>query len=349
VSGDAALSAGRGGKWQLRLKVIARLLPNVNWSRALTLIGRGAEATEMKRWTLLLVMLALGFLAGCGGGGNPDQEALLASIRGYFSGWAQQNPALINAFVSADYAFDNQGKADHVAAIAADFPDMANFRLVRQTVDILSPNLASATVEFTMLLNADIASLNQPTSIFQFVPSDNFMSQVWIKDFDGVWRLGAEFLSASWVLSATPVINLLTPLDGDTIAPGAVGGVSALGSAASTGERVTLFPDSVAASSFVPTFSFGFGVADYRGEVTIRTDAFGEYSLSTIGQTDIIGSAKMVGRSLRSVFIVVSTRKVSRAFLGGKTVPGNKQSLFRYMRIRRAAGQYGQPRPGKAG
>jgi hypothetical protein len=302
---------------------------------------------KMKRWLIVVpVLLAIGLLAGCGGGGNSDRDALLSSVRGYMTGWARQSQSLLDAFVSVDYAFDEQNKADHIASVVADFPDLHNLQVVNQSVDIISPNLASAEVEFTALLNADIASLDQATSTFAFVPSDNFLSQIWIKDFDGVWRLAAEFLRASWVLSATPVINLLTPLDGDHIAPGAIGAVSALGSAADNSLRVTLFPDSVAAASFVPTSAFGFGALQYDGEITARSDASGEYSLSIIGQTDVIGNPQMVGRSLRAVFIVVSTR-AGRAYYGGKTVPGNRQSLFRYMRIRRAAGKYYQPKPGK--
>jgi len=303
----------------------------------------------MKRWMLLLlVVLALGLFAGCGDHGNPDRDAVLASMREYFSGWAQQKPTLIADFVSADYAFDEQNKADHVAAVVADLQNMANFRLVNQTVDIVAPDLASASAEFTALMDVDVSALDQPPGNFQFEPSDNSLSQVWIKDFDGVWRLAAEFTAAAWVKSATPVINLLTPQDGDQIVPGGVGAVSALGSASSTAQAVALFPDSIAANSFVPDSAAGFGAANYSGQVNIRTDAFGEYSLAMIGQTDMPGNPMMVGRSLRGVFIVVSTRAVGRAFLGGKTVPGNKQSLFRYMRIRRAAGQYKQPRPGKA-
>jgi len=301
----------------------------------------------MKRWLIVVpVLLVVGLLAGCGGGGNSDRDALLSSIRGYMTGWAQQNQSFLDAFVSADYAFDEQNNADHIASVVADFPDLRNLQVINQTVEILSPNLASATVEFTALLNADIASLDQPSSLFAFVPSDNFLSQIWIKDFDGVWRLAAEFLSASWVLRATPVINLLSPLEGDHIAPGAIGAVSALGSAADNSLRVTLFPDSIAAAAFDPTFAFGFGALQYDGEVTVRSDASGEYSLSVIGQTDAVGDPQMVGRALQAEFIVVSTR-AGRAYYGGKTVPGNRQSLFRYMRIRRAAGKYWQPKPGK--
>jgi hypothetical protein len=302
---------------------------------------------QMKRWLIVVsVFLAVGLLAGCGGDHNSDRDALLSSIRGYMTGWVQENASFLNAYVSADYAFDEQNKADHIASIVADFPDLRDLKVVHQTVDLLSPNLASGTVEFTALLNADIASLDQPTSVFAFVPSDNFLSQIWIKDFDGVWRLAAEFLSGSWVLSASPVIELLSPLEGDQIAPGATGFVSALGSAANNSLRVTLFPDSIAAASFDPTSVFGFGAVQYDGDITVRTDALGEYALTMIGQTDAIGNTQMVGRSVRAEFIVVSTR-AGRAYYGGKTVPGNKQSLFRYVRIRRAAGKYFQPKPGK--
>jgi hypothetical protein len=303
----------------------------------------------MKHWTwLVLAALALSLLAGCGGGHeNADREALLTSISGLMTGWARQDSAYLEAFISEDYAFDEQGKADHIAAIVADFPDLRNFRLVRQQVDIVSPNLASAQVEFSVQLFADVASLDQVTATFAWANSDNLLDQVWIKDFDGVWRLAAEYLKGSWVQDDTPVISSFSVQPGDQIRPGDTGPISAIGSAASTGQRVTLWPDSVAAASFSPTFSFGFGAATYSGDITTRTDALGEYSLAMIGQSDIPGNPLMAGRLLRAEYIIVSTR-AGRAFLGGKVVPGNRQSIFRRLRIHRAAGKYQDPRPGTA-
>jgi len=303
----------------------------------------------MKRWAwLALAALALGALAGCGGNHeNTDRDTLLASIGGLMTGWARQDSAYLDAFISADYAFDEQGKADHIAAIVADFPDLRNFRLVRQQVEIVSPNLASAQVEFTVQLIADVASLDQATATFAWVNSDNLLDQVWIKDFDGVWRLAAEYLKGSWVQDDTPVISSFSVQPGDQIPPGDTGPISAIGSAASPAERVTLWPDSVAAALFTPTFSFGFGSATYSGDITIRADALGEYSLAIIGQTDILGDPRMVGRLLQAEYIIVSTR-AGRAFLGGKVVPGNRQSIFRRLRIHRAAGQHRDPKPGTA-
>ena len=301
----------------------------------------------MKHWALLVsALVALSLLAGCGGNHeNVDRDALLASIGGLMTGWATQNESYLQQFISADYAFDEQNKADHIAAIVADFPDMRNLRLVRQQVEIISPNLASAQVEFTVQLFTDVASLDQASSIFAWAPSDNLLDQVWIKDFDGVWRLAAEYLKGSWVQRDTPVISSFSVQPGDQIAPGDTGAMSAVGSAENAGERVTLWPSCDAAASFNPTSVFGFGAAEYAGDVTMRTDALGEYSLAMIGQTDILGNVQMVGRLLTAEYVVVSTRS-GRAFLGGKVVPGNKQSVFRHMRIHRAAGKYREPRPG---
>jgi hypothetical protein len=305
------------------------------------------RSTEMKRWLMVgIAVLALGMLAGCGNDESSDTQALLTSVRGLMTGWATENPAYLQQYISEDYAFDEQNKADHIASIVADFPDIRNFRLINQRLDIVTSNIASVQVEFTASLFADIASLDEPTAILAWVPSDNTLDQVWIKDFDGVWRLAAEYLQGSWVRDDTPVIDFFSVAPGDRIAPGATGGFSATGSASSISYRVTLWPDSIAAAYFTPQFAFGFGVADYSGDITVRTDAFGEYSFSMIGQTDIIGNPRMVGRLLRAVYIVVSDRSTGRAIIGGKTVPGNKQSIFRLMRIRRSVGQLKEPRPG---
>jgi len=302
----------------------------------------------MKRgFALALVILAGLLLSGCdGNGGSSDRNALLASVRGLMTGWSTENPVFLEQYISQDYAFDEQNKADHIASIVADFPDIRNFRLVDQRLDIVSPNIASVQVEFTASLFADVASLDETLAIMAWVPSDNTLDQVWIKDFDGVWRLAAEYLQGAWVQDDTPVIDLFSVAPGDRIAPGATGSFSASGSASSIAQRVTIFPDSLAAASFVPDFAFGFGVADYSGEITVRTDAFGEYSFAMIGQTDIIGNPRMVGRLLRAVYIVVSDRSTGRAIIGGKTVPGNKRSIFRHVRIRRAVPDLKEPKPG---
>lgn len=301
----------------------------------------------MKRWLLVaLVLLGVAALAGCDRNEeSADQRALLSSVAGLMTGWATQNPIYFERFISEDYAFDEQNKADHIASIVADFPDLRNFRLVRQQLAVISADLASVQVEFTADLFADIAALDNPTALMAFVPSDNLLDQVWIKDFDGVWRLAAEYLQGSWVLDDTPVINAFSVAPGDQIAPGNTGEFSAAASASSTALRVMLFPSSDAAASFDPTFAFGFGAATYVGEIVVRSDAFGEYSFAMIGQTDIPGSPRMVGRLLRAVYIVVSDR-AGRAIIGGKVVPGNRQSLFRRVRIHRAAGQYKEPTPG---
>ncbi len=302
----------------------------------------------MKR--LLAVLMApvlLGLVTGCGHHGDADRANLLASVSGLMSGWVTENPIYLERNISADYAFDEQNKDDHIAAIVADFPDIRSVRVIRRQLEILSPNLASVQVEFTAELFADIASLDQPAPILAWVPNRNWLDQVWIKDFDGVWRLAAEYLQGSWVLDDTPAISSFSVSAGDQIRPGDTGPFSAAASAASSSYRVTLWPSCDAAASFDPLSDFGFGGATYDGEITVRSDALGEYSFSIIGQTDIVGSPHMVGRLLNAVYIVVSDR-AGRAIIGGKTVPGNRQSLFRHLRIRRAAGQYREPRPGVA-
>ncbi|HUT74042.1 MAG TPA: hypothetical protein VM221_04305 [Armatimonadota bacterium] len=301
-----------------------------------------------KRWALLVTaLLALGLSGGCQDKDDVDRRRLLASVSGLMTAWAREDPALLERYISEDYAFDEQSKADHIAAIAADFPDLRDFRLARQQLEIISPNLASVQVEFSAQLLADVAALDHPTPILAWAPSVNALDQVWIKDFDGVWRLAAEYLQRSWVVDDTPVIGSFSVSPGDQIRPGDTGAFTAVASAASNSHRVALWPGCDAAQSFSPDFAFGFGVATYDGDITMRSDAFGEYSFAVIGQTDIPGSPRMLGRMLRAVYIVVSDR-AGRAIIGGKTVPGNTQSVFRRMRIHRAAGRYREPRPGAA-
>ena len=307
----------------------------------------------MKRCILVLVLaLAVGLLTGCDDDEDPDRRRLLSSIAGLMTGWATENPIYLEQFISEDYAFDEQNKDDHIAAIVADFPDLRNFRLVRQELDIIPPNIASVQVEFTADLFADVASLDEPAPILAWAASVNLLDQVWIKDFDGVWRLGAEYLQGSWVVDDTPVINTFSVDSGDQIRPGDTGLFSATASAASTAYRVVLWPSSDAADFFDPDFAFGFGSASYAGEIAIRSDAFGEYSFAMIGQTDVPGNPLMRGRLLRAVYIVVSDDPqalvAGRAIIGGKVVPGNRRSVFRRMRIRRAAGRYEEPTPGTA-
>ena len=302
----------------------------------------------MKRWVMVVTaLLALALFSGCNDRQDPDREHLLASINGLMTGWVTENPTYLQRYTSNDYAFDEQNKADHIAAIVADFPDIRSLRVVRQQVEVVSPNLASAQVEFTAQLYADIAALDEPASILAWVASDNVLDQVWIKDFDGVWRLGAEYLQGSWVLDDTPVISSFSVQPGDQIPPGDTGAFSSVASAASNTHRVGLWPSSDAAAYFDPEFVFGFRSATYQGDITVRTDAYGEYSFAMIGQTDVPGTPRMLGRSLRAVYIIVSDR-AGRAIIGGKVVPGNKRSVFRRMRIHRAAGHYDQPQPGAA-
>jgi len=302
----------------------------------------------MKHWVLLITaLLALGLVAGCSDKEDPDLQRLIANVNSLMAGWATENELQLERLISADYAFDEQNKADHIAAIVADFPDLRNFRLVKQQVEVISPNLASVQVEFTAQLLADVAALDQAVEDFAWVPSYNVLDQVWIKDFDGVWRLAAEYLQGSWVLDDTPVISSFSVQPGDQIPPGDTGAFSSVASAASNTHRVGLWPSSDAAAYFDPEFVFGFRSATYQGDITVRTDAYGEYSFAMIGQTDVPGTPRMLGRSLRAVYIIVSDR-AGRAIIGGKVVPGNKRSVFRRMRIHRAAGHYDQPQPGAA-
>ncbi|UCH34472.1 MAG: hypothetical protein JSV65_18415 [Armatimonadota bacterium] len=300
----------------------------------------------MKRWVpLLVVLLAVVLLPGCGDDDDPDRRALLNSVNGLMTGWVQEDSRYLQLYISEDYAFDEQSKADHIAAIVEDFPYLRNLTFVRQHAQIVSPNIATVQVEFAADLLADIAALDYPTTIEAWVRTDNWFDQVWIKDFDGVWRLAAEYLQRSWVLDDTPVIDFFSVDPGDQIPPGDTGGFTASAYAGSTAHRVTLWPDSDAAAYFDPDYAFGFGSASYSGDITVRSDAYGEYSFAMIGQTDIPGSAQMLGRRLRAEYIVVSDR-AGRAIIGGKTVPGNRQSIFRRMRILRAAGQREDPVPG---
>lgn len=303
----------------------------------------------MKRYVLCAAVgLLLVVLAGCGGGHDTERDRLLDSVRALMAGWANQDSALLNRYVSLDYAFDEQGKADHIAAIEADFPDIRSFDLTGVHVELLGGGLATARVQFTAELYADISSLDQTSSIMAWAPSTNVLNQIWIKDFDGVWRLAAEYLELSWVRDNRPDITDLSIQSGDYFAPGHVAQFSAYAVERGSSYRVTLWPSCIASSLFDPDYMFGWGSATYSGEMTVRSDASGEYSFSIIGQSDATGNPRMLGRTLRAEYIVVSDTAGKSIIIGGKVVPGSKQSLFRHLRIRRAVGQYRQPHPSAA-
>jgi len=271
-------------------------------------------------------------LCGCGGGGkSPDEMRIERNFLALMRGWENKDLLPFELYISQDYAFDEQGKADHIASVQADFASISDFRLLSYDISVVSSGLARVHAKVTMLLQADVASLDSATAIIRSVRSDQVFEQAWIRDFDGVWRVGAEFVSRAWVLADTPDIFDFSVQPGDVFQARTTRAVAATAST-SAGLRATLSPDSLAAASFTPQSVFGFGSATYSGNFVVRSDAFGEYSFTFIGQADRLGQSTMVGRSLSATFIEVEQIPVPSA--QKKIVAGNRISMFRHLRIK---------------
>jgi len=285
----------------------------------------------------LLGILAAALLAGCGGGGgkSADEARIEQNLLRLMQGWKFEDIQPFLLFISEDYAFDEQGKADHIASVEADFPFISNFTLAGYNIDVLSGQMASATVNVRFNLVADVSALDQPTSDFQQVSSAAVLEQVWVRDFDGVWRLAAEFTSRAWVLRDLPTIFDISVLPGATFRAGQIYDVFG-GARASSDLRITMFPDSVAAADFQPDSIFGFGVTTYSGDFLVSSAAVGEYAFAFIAQADRPGQPVMIGRALRANFIEVQQ---AAAAAKKRVIPGNRISMFRHMRIKSATGQ----------
>lgn len=284
------------------------------------------------RITAICILLAFALaLCGCGGGGkSPDETRIERNFLALMQGWATEDLVPFDLYISQDYAFDEQGKADHIASVQTDFASISDFRLLSYDINMVSSGFAQARATVTMLIEADVSALDFPTPIVRWVRSDQVIEQVWIRDFDGVWRVGAEFVSRAWVLANTPSIFDLSVQPGDVFRAGTVRAVAATASA-SGGLRVTLQPDSVAAASFTPGSVYGFGSATYSGQFAVRPDASGEYAIVFIGQGDRLGQSTMIGRSLSATFIEVEQSAPSAK---KKISPGNRISMFRHLRIK---------------
>jgi len=304
----------------------------------------------MRRAGLLVVVGALAFLAGCGGGGGGGssvQDVIRTNLLRVAAGWQHQDTAPFYAYYSEDYDFDGLGKADHLQSIFSDFSSIRNFRVLKVSISVQSATFALARMDFSMQLFADIASLDQATAIEAWANSRNEISQVWKRDFDGVWRIAAEYLAAAWVLGDSSHIATNSVLAGDQFLAGTVHQVFATAFAPDASYRVTLYPDSFAASSFNPASTFGWQSADYSGDFTVSSTAFGEYAFSWIGQADRPPRTTMIGRRIDAVFIVVSTAAGQKPERHYRAPTGIRRSVFRMIRIHGSAGQnpFPQPRP----
>jgi hypothetical protein len=290
---------------------------------------------------LLAIVVAL---CGCGGGGkNPDEARIERNFLALMQGWANEDLLPFELYISENYAFDEQGKADHIAAIQADFAWISNFRLLGYSIDLASADLAYVRANATMQIYADVAALDYPQAIVQWSRSDQVLEQIWVRDFDGVWRLGAEFVSRGWVLGNTPSISDVSVQPGAVFLPGSTRAVYGL-AVGGDDLRVTLWPDSAAAAGFSPESVYGFGSASYSGNFVVRSDAWGEYAFTFIGQTDRLGQAKMVGRNLWATFIEVQ-QTLAPSAKKKNIIAGNRISMFRHLRIKGArASPPGAPR-----
>lgn len=297
---------------------------------------------KMARFFAIGAVLAPLVLSGCGGGGgkSANEARIEQNLLRLAQGWKFEDILPFQLYVSEDYAFDEQGKADHIASIEADFPFISNFALAGYDIDVLSGQLASARMDVRFTLLADVSAVDNPTADYQQVAAASVIEQVWVRDFDGEWRVAAEFTSRAWVLRDLPTIYDMSVLPGATFRAGQTYDVS--GSArAGTDPRITIFPDSVAAEQdgFVPESAFGFGDVTYSGDFLVRSTALGEYAFAFIAQADRPGQATMLGRTLRANFIEVQQAAGAAPAAKKRIVPGNRMSMFRHLRIKSAAGQ----------
>jgi hypothetical protein len=301
------------------------------------------------RRAALAIVVAFGVLAGCGGGTESEESkaerAIKKNILRLAAGWQYEDPGPFYAYYSEDYDFDEVGKEDHLQSIFDDFPYIRNWRLRTYEVDVVDATLALARMHFYMTFYADISALDQPDSFYAWVQSRNVLSQVWKRDFDGVWRVAAEYLSAGWVLGDSPEIGDFSVWSGDEFRAGWTYRISASADMPDSSYRVTLWPDCFAGEAFDPGSAYGWRGVSYFGDFMVRDDALGEYALSFIGQADRPPRTTMLGRRIDAVYIVVYGRSGEKRARQYRAPTGVRKSPFRLLRIHGSAGQSPRPEP----
>jgi len=285
----------------------------------------------MGRALILAVLLVVGTLAGCGGGGG--DSALGSNVNAVISGWRALDASRVAPYVSDSYYFNGTDRAGYLSGLAADFADIDS--VTNTSYDVTSRDADHAWVEvhFVAYMYLDIASLDHEP-IYDVAYTRNTLRQLWIKDFDGEWRIIAEYLRSAYAVRNTPVLSDLSLTDGDSWRAGTSHLTWGTASADSTRYRVTMWVDLPAASTLPPA-NFGWGAVDFEGTVTVDPLADGPYAFSYIGQTDDPATIYMRGRTLRGVYLEI----YGAAFAGPrKPAPAAQvKSSLAPLRIRHAA------------
>jgi len=286
----------------------------------------------MRRMALLAVLVALGLgLAGCGGGGG-DSE-LAASVRQVNNGWRARSVAQIDPYISPSYEFDEVDRAGYLSYLAADFADMDTVVIRSYDIDQWDQNYAWVQVRMTAYLNVDVSSVDAPAMIFEWVPTDSTLAQLWVRDYDRRWRIIGEYVKRIWLLRNTPQASELSVLDGDRMRAGGSYTVYGRASDSSTRYKVTMAADTAAASAVGPAM-FGWGDVNFSTQVTISPLAYGPYSFYYVAQTDDPSSYRMRGRASWGSYLEVYS---SGAPPAQKPQVGKGHGLFAHVRIRHAA------------
>lgn len=303
----------------------------------------------MRGARLLAVALGLGLVLGCGGDDDREEPRPEQQIRHNLlrlaAAWQNEDPGPFHAYYSEAYDFDEVGKQDHLDSIFEDFPYIRDWRLTGYNVDVVSADLALAEMHFAMSLHADISALDNPETVEEWVESRNVLLQVWQRDFDGVWRVAAEYLAEAWVMGDSPRINDFSVEPGDEFTAGLAHGISADAEMPDSRYRVTLWPDCFAAEGFDPEWADGWRGVGYYGDFVVRDDAWGEYALSFIGQADRPPGTTMIGRRIDAAYIVVVSRSGQKPARQHRAPTGVRKSVFRLLRIHGSADQNRCPEP----
>lgn len=246
---------------------------------------------------VLAVMAAL-LAAGCGGSSGP--AGLDSAIRAVEEGWRDRDASRIAPYVSADYYFDGLDDSQYLSDLAAQFAEMDTVSMKGHEIEVSETGYAWVRMDFTAYARLDVAAMHITNPIYERAFISETMRQLWIKDFDGRWRLAAEYVLRGYALRDTPDISYVSLVDGDELRAGT--SVTVYGTADSNNNdyRVTMWVD---AFDQIGTGMFGWEQVDFQDVLTVPSTAYGPYAVSFVAQTDDPNASRMRGRTLESVYV----------------------------------------------